>query len=143
MHMCAFVCVCVCRLTIIISPHVQQAGVVVGRAGAGCRGNGEEVGIVLPQFGKQEDVIVGCFGDGIVDSGGSGGVGVRVRGVQRFRGLGVSCFLQGEQVEGASVGFHRGVPAYYDGCRTEDLSTEIVDRITGHCGERGGINITD
>lgn len=60
--------VCVDELTVIICSQIHCAGVVVGSASTGCRGNSKHIREILLESGEQEDIVSCGMLDGLVDS---------------------------------------------------------------------------
>lgn len=117
------------KRTIIVRSQVHCGCMVVGSPGCSCRGNGQHIREILPEFGEQEDVVIGAVLDGLVDQWRS----------LVWKGWRDPGLLQGEQVVGTSVGLQGGVPADDDGCGAEYLSCQIVDRVRRHWKTAGGI----
>lgn len=58
---------CAYKLTVVISPEVHCAGVVVGRASTSGRCNSQHIQVILPEFGEEEHIVSGGMLDGFVD----------------------------------------------------------------------------
>lgn len=107
-------------LTVVIGSKVHGAGVVVGGACTGGWRNGQHVGEILPELGEQEDVVSGRVLDDFIECWSP------LSGTFREdTGL-----LQAEQVVGTAVGLKGRVPAGDDGGGAEDLSGQVMDRVT-------------